>query len=159
MGVGPKSDKSTYRLRECDNGEGVGLVKKADADSIYGCSPSGSVGRRTHLVRDGRRVVLAPLGDERLLLLARRRELEVARLLRDDGALVHRLQVGRQLGAELAHLLRVEVAHLLGHVHRARHLLVVALLGALLGDAPGAADLSHGRRQFKGTLSQSLAVD
>ena len=68
----------------------------------YGCFTSGIV--LAHLVRDGRRVVLAPLRDERLLLLARRRELEVARLLRDDGALVHRLQVGRQLGAVLAHL-------------------------------------------------------
>ena len=103
--TGAKSDNCTYRLRECHNGEAVGLVKNF-ADSIYGCSPSGILlgRRRTHLVRDGRRVVLAPLRDERLLLLARRRELEVARLLRDDGALVHRLQVGRQLGPVLAHL-------------------------------------------------------
>ena len=104
-----------------------------------------------HLVRDRRRVVLAPLGNKRLLLFSGRRELEVARLLRDHCALVHGLQVGRQFRAVLADLLRVQVAHLLGHVDHARHLLVVALLGALLSDAPGAADLS---RQFKRTDSQ-----
>ena len=55
---------------------------------------------------------------------------------------MHGLQVWRQFRAVLADLLRVEVAHLLGHVNHVLHLLVVALLGALGRDAPGAADLS-----------------
>ena len=51
----------------------------------------------------------------------------------------------------LTHLLRVEVAHLFGHVDHALHLLVVALLGPLGRLAAGAADLL--RRRFNRTCA------
>ena len=58
------------------------------------------VGLVVRLVRHDLALVQAPLGHERLLLSPRRRELEVASLLGDDGALVGGLQAGDQAGLE-----------------------------------------------------------
>ena len=87
--------------------------------------------------------ILAPPGLQGLLDFAGLRELEQASFFRNGGAFGLGLQLGNQLGDELAGLLRVEVASFLGDVDEGGDDLVVALLGTLCGCASGSADLDR----------------
>ena len=60
--------------------------------------------------------------------MSRLRELEKARLLRHDRALVLGTETRHELGDESAGLLGVEITHLLGHVDQRGDDLVMALL-------------------------------
>ena len=115
--------------------DGEGLAVRADGLGA-------GVGLVVRLSGGGVRGVQAPLGLQRLLNLLGVAELEVAGLLGDDGALVLRLELGDKLGLEPAGLLGVEVTHLLGDIKERHDSLVVALLGTLLGDTAGAANLN-----------------
>ena len=120
---------------------GLGLV---DGEGLaVGANGLGAGGGLVVRLTGGRgRGVQAPLGLQGLLNLLGVAELEVAGLLGDDGALMLGLELGDKLGLEPAGLLGVEVAHLLGDVKERHNSLVVALLGTLLGDTAGAADLN-----------------
>ena len=120
---------------------GLGLV---DGEGLAVGADGLSAGGRliVRLAGGGVRGIQAPLGLQGLLNLLGVAELEVAGLLGDDGALMLGLELGDKLGLEPAGLLGVEVAHLLRDIKERPNGLVVALLGTLLGDTAGAADLN-----------------
>ena len=120
---------------------GLGLV---DGEGLaVGANGLGAGGGLVVRLTGGRgRGVQAPLGLQGLLNLLGVAELEVAGLLGDDGALMLGLELGDELGLEPAGLLGVQVAHLLRDIKERHNGLVVALLGTLLGDAAGTADLN-----------------
>ncbi len=114
---------------------GLGLGTGSD-DGCLG------VGLVIGVSRCGRCRIQTPLGQQGLGHLLGLGELEEARLLGHNGALVLGAQLGHQLGDELADLLGVQVAHLLGHINKGSENLVVALLLSLLEGTAGAADLN-----------------
>merc|ERR1719220_1329608 len=107
------------------------------------------------LSRGGGRGVQTPAGLQGLGHLPWLAKLQVTRLLRHDGALVLRGQLGHQLGHKSAGLLGVEVTLLLGHIHQCCHNLVMALLLSLLIGAASSTNLN--RKLLTGSVSNKLA--
>ena len=107
------------------------------------------------LSRSSRSGVQTPPCLQRLRHLSGLAELQVTSLLRDDGALVHGGQLGRQLSLKSAGLLWVEVTHLLGDIDQGRDDLVMALLGSLLEGTASSADLNG--KLLTGGVSHELA--
>lgn len=85
--------------------------------------------------------ILAPPSLQGLLDFLRLSELQLASLFGNGGAFGLRLQLGNQLGDELAGLLWVEVASFFGDIDKGSDHFIVALLGTLSGSASGSADL------------------
>ena len=89
-------------------------------------------------------LIQAPLCSQWLLLYAASCELQLTNLLGHAGALTLRVQARHKLRDETACFLRVQVAHLLGHVDQGVDLLVVALLGTIFHHTASSTDL-HGQ--------------
>ena len=79
-------------------------------------------------------VIQAPLGLQRLVNGLGSRELEIARLLGNDGTLMLWLELGDKLGLEAASLLRVQVTLFLWHINERCDCLIMTLLRCFLCD-------------------------
>jgi hypothetical protein len=86
--------------------------------------------------------VQAPLGLEGFVNFLGLRELEVADLLGDGGALSSGLEPGHKFGLEAAGLLGVQVTGLLRNINKRCDDLIVALLSSLLSNTASSTDLN-----------------
>jgi hypothetical protein len=141
VGLGPAVFECLRRLRGTGTGSG-------DHGGTVGSVLVGSVG-------SGRCGVKAPLGLKDLVNLLGLGKLEVARLLRDDSALVLRRQFGDKLGLEPAGLLGVQVTDFLRDIQERHNDLVVALFSTLLSGTSSATDLNG--ELLAGSVTDKLA--
>merc|ERR1719150_1443444 len=116
---------------------------------------SESIGFIIGLSWSSRGFVEAPFGLQRNCDLLGLRELESAGLLRDNGALVLRLQSGNKLGDISAGLLWVQVTDFLRNINKRSEHFVMTLFISICEDTSSSTDLN--RKFLTGSVSDKLA--